>query len=285
MHGEHVDQLDAIQAAAWRASIPLKLTLAASDVVTPHRPRPVLAMVPRFGYLPYVAEHVKHLFQHLLPPGEDTPWFEYEGQPLQWQHPAGVLYDLHTQSRERPWHLVIHYRACPTDQLLPWCLEVGQSTFVNSLKEASVICTGNASRVTNMTSAAQADMHQGVAAGNGQHLAATLKQLGFGAASTRVPVRVLVTTSGDFVGEHHRETISLPLAAFAADGQPATLVQALRQLLPQHISDCASGSQSSLASMQVWVAGTRPSLLLPLGWLHARMAAADRFLYVVVKLQ
>lgn len=89
------------------------------------------AMVPRLGYLPCVAEQIKHFFQvncvrgfdavpsahvssvgslsfpdgglehhalpcrpqHLLPPGDDTPWFDYEGQALQWcvQHGNSIM--------------------------------------------------------------------------------------------------------------------------------------------------------------------------------------------------
>jgi hypothetical protein len=279
------DPLDAVQAAAWHASIPLKVTLAADDIVTEHKPRPVLAMVSRLGYLPYVAAQLKHLFQHLLPPGDDTPWFEYNGQALQWQHPAGVLYDLHAQGHNRPWSLTVHYRACPVSLLLPWTPEVGQSTFINSLKEAAVITGGNAGRVMNMTSAAQAEMRKGVAAGNMQQVAALLKQLGFGASSTRLPVRFLLTTSGDFVGEHHRETISVPLPAADPTGQALTLGQALRQILPQQMAGNSDDTQASSPSIQAWVGGTQPSFLLPLAWLYARLVGADRFLYIVVKLQ
>ena len=59
-----------------------------------------------------------------------------------------------------------------------------------------MITSGNAGRVMNMTSAAQAEMRKGVAAGNMQQVAALLKQLGFGASSTRLPIRFLLTTSG-----------------------------------------------------------------------------------------
>ncbi len=33
-----------------------------------------------------------------------------------------------------PHALQVHYRACPTDQLLPWSVSVGQAMFINSLK-------------------------------------------------------------------------------------------------------------------------------------------------------
>ena len=59
-----------------------------------------------------------------------------------------------------------------------------------------MISSGNAGRVMHMTSAAQAEMRKGVAAGNMQTVAAIHKQLGFGGSSTRLPIRFLLTTSG-----------------------------------------------------------------------------------------
>lgn len=63
-------------------------------------------------------------------------------------------------------------------------------------QEAAVICTNNAGRVMNMTSAAQQDMHQGVRAGDGQRVAAACRQLGFEGTTARLPIRILVTLSG-----------------------------------------------------------------------------------------
>jgi hypothetical protein len=64
------------------------------------------------------------------------------------------------------------------------------------MQEAAVISSGNAGRVMNMTSAAQAEMRQGVGTGNIRKVAAMIKQLGFGGSSIRLPVRFLLTTSG-----------------------------------------------------------------------------------------
>lgn len=44
--------------------------------------------------------------------------------------------------------LQVHYRACPTDQLMPWSTEAGQSTFINSLK----VCCQTRSSANNSCS-------------------------------------------------------------------------------------------------------------------------------------
>lgn len=44
--------------------------------------------------------------QHVLPPGEDTPWFDVNGLPLWWQVPLGVLHDL-LAAGQKPWRLTV----------------------------------------------------------------------------------------------------------------------------------------------------------------------------------
>jgi hypothetical protein len=56
---------------------------------------------------------------------------------------------------------------------------------------------------------------------------------------------------GDFVGEHHRETISVPLPAADPTGEAMTLGQALRQILPQQMAGNSDDTQTSSPSIQV----------------------------------
>ena len=55
--------------------------------------------------------------QHVLPPGEDTPWFDVNGLPLWWQVPLGVLHDL-LAAGQKPWRLTVFlYYQCHQDFL------------------------------------------------------------------------------------------------------------------------------------------------------------------------
>lgn len=103
-------------------------------------------MLARVGYLPSLATqafaayqvcsyaghaHTSHLaLQHLLPPGEDRIWFDFNGLPLKWHIPAGVLFDT----------------LCSTADL-PWRLTVGLCD-VSLLSFNSVLCTPSTSRCT-----------------------------------------------------------------------------------------------------------------------------------------
>ena len=72
-------------------------------------------LVPRQGYLHSLVPQALRLLQHLLPPGDDAPWFEAGALPLRWGVPAGVLYDLLEGPGGRlPWRLTIHFRSYPS---------------------------------------------------------------------------------------------------------------------------------------------------------------------------
>mgnify|MGYP001797277489 CR=1 FL=1 len=69
-------------------------------------------LAPRQAYLPIFVKQLKHYFEHVLPPGEDQPWFELRGLPLKWDICVGVLYDL-LASEETPWTITVHFRDFP----------------------------------------------------------------------------------------------------------------------------------------------------------------------------
>lgn len=100
---------------SWRChcTLPLPPPCRMADAVL-CPPTQQQMLVPRQGYLHSMVPQALRLLQHLLPPGEDTPWFEHGALPLRWGVPAGVLYDLvATQQAELPWRLTIHFRGYP----------------------------------------------------------------------------------------------------------------------------------------------------------------------------
>ncbi|MCO5572737.1 hypothetical protein L7F22_026496 [Adiantum nelumboides] len=90
----------------WKGGIPMQLQLHNSEVTTVPPPHPSLILAPRNGYLPLLVPYVKPHFQSALPIGQDTGWFEYEGLPLKWHIPIGVLFDLLCFEPIRPWNLM-----------------------------------------------------------------------------------------------------------------------------------------------------------------------------------
>jgi len=122
---------------------------------------------PRIGYLPLLIPVIKAHFSNALPPGVDTVWFEYKGLPLKWYVPIGVLFDLLCADPERPWNLIVHFRGYPSEILSPCEGEESVKwSYMNSLKEATFVITGNSKSVMNMSQADQVALWESVMKGN-----------------------------------------------------------------------------------------------------------------------
>lgn len=273
---------DETAAAAWDAQIPIRLTLAAADLVADENPAPILVMVRRYGYLAFAADQARPLFQHLLPPGEDSPWLEFNGRPLQWHIPAGVLHDLLCPKADKPWSLTVHYRACPVDEVLPWTSDLWRSSFINSLKEAAVIYSGSASRLLQMTSSTRSQLYKSAEAGDMAALSHINSQLGLPVVTSaqRLPLRVTVLTQGGSI-----QTASYPMPQTGS--KSPTLREVLTDVLGTESELAGKVSDSSVhegATKRVKIAGICPPLDLKVAWLHAMLHAADHFLYIAVDL-
>ncbi|KAH7430345.1 hypothetical protein KP509_09G094700 [Ceratopteris richardii] len=150
----------------WKGAIPMQLQLHNSEVTTVPPPSNFLMLAPRNGYLPLLLPYIKPHFQSALPIGQDTGWFEYEGLPLKWHVPTGVLYDLLCFEPARPWNLMVHFRGFPSE-LIPF---EGEETiirsFINSLKEASYVIHGSTKHVMNLSQMEQAELWRSVVEGD-----------------------------------------------------------------------------------------------------------------------
>ncbi|KAK9918214.1 hypothetical protein WJX75_002319 [Coccomyxa subellipsoidea] len=231
----------AIKEANWAGQIPLKLVLASDENASLDTPSPLYALAFRLGYLPTVAAQALEFFQDVLPPGTDSPWFEYKRIPLPWQVPVGVLYDLLASDHEQPWPLTVHFRAFP-DVLLRWD---GDSTlraaYFNSLKEAAYIFQGSAltREVMNMALQAQNDLWNAVTAGDAEQYASVCRSLRMvpkarGERRPSVPLRLYIRQNhGGYMGSLDSATLytSRPVEIFSETGALRTLREVLKDLL------------------------------------------------------
>ncbi|KAN0065444.1 autophagy protein 5 [Thecaphora frezii] len=91
----------------WSGTIPIAVTLDASDL-PPGSDQSLAStylLVPRVSYLPLIVQDVRRSMVELVLDDaalasldEKEWWFEYEGQPLRWHWPIGLLYDYHTSN-------------------------------------------------------------------------------------------------------------------------------------------------------------------------------------------
>ncbi|KAK3409526.1 hypothetical protein EUGRSUZ_J01641 [Eucalyptus grandis] len=261
----------------WKGAIPLQIQLHESEVTALPPPPPLLILAPRIGYLPLLIPRVKPHFGGALPPGADTVWFDYNGLPLKWFIPTGVLFDLLCPEPKRPWNLTVHFRGYPSNILVPCEGEDGVKwSFINSLKEAAYIINGNCKNVMNMSQSDQSELWQSVMNGDLEAYQQVSLKLKFGvledeyivkknsislrskessadtdmagqAKTGRIPVRLYVCSATEDFDELEDAPeidnwdkisyINRPVEVHKEEGKYFTLGDAVKALLPAIFTD------------------------------------------------
>lgn len=171
-----------LQKKIWDGSLPLEIRLAASDCRTYDESEPYFVQPPRLSYLAILLPRLHAFFQPSLINPEVEPheaWLSFEGVPLKWHYPLGLLYDLFSgaeptnlasQKREDvsasqraveatsdstplPWRLTVHFTDYPSDQLIQLDAQ-GRAlldSYINAVKEADFIRNGTARTVMSLS--------------------------------------------------------------------------------------------------------------------------------------
>ncbi|KAK1261844.1 Autophagy protein 5 [Acorus gramineus] len=202
-------------------------------------------LAPRVGYLPLLVPLIKPHFHGMLPPGVDTVWFDYNGLPLKWNIPTGVLFDLLCMEPERPWNLTAVY-----------------------------IINGNSKTVMNMSQADHLELWRSIVKGNMEsylHVSSKLKlrtvgedlkargtsssqprqsgetDVGVPSRTGRIPVRLYIRNIGEvhdgledaraIVSWDEISYINRPVEFHKEEGKPFTLRSAIKSLLPEFFNE------------------------------------------------
>ena len=121
----------------WEGRLPVCFNLSPDDVTTVEQPEPCYLLVPRMTYFPLVTDKVFRHFQKASNQDNiDDMWIAFDGQPLKWHLPIGVLYDLYG-SELLPWNLTVHFKRFPEKEILK-CdgRETVEAHFMSAVKEA-----------------------------------------------------------------------------------------------------------------------------------------------------
>ncbi|XP_050279430.1 autophagy protein 5 isoform X4 [Quercus robur] len=219
--------MEEAQKYVWEGAIPLQIHLHESEVTTLPTPPPALILAPRIGYLPLLVPQIKPHFSNALPPGSpDTVWFDYNGLPLKWYIPTGVLFDLLCAEPERPWNLTVHFRGYPSNILVPCEGEDSVKwSFINSLKEAAYIINGNCKNVMNMSQPDQVELWRSVLNGNLE-------------AYVRISSKLKLGTVGDEYADSGGQ-------GQVKTGNYFTLQDAVKSILPEYFPNKSSTNEES----------------------------------------
>ncbi|KAK3534797.1 hypothetical protein QTP86_025752 [Hemibagrus guttatus] len=121
----------------WFGRIPACFMLY-PDEVTEREAEPFYLLLPRVSYLTLVTDKVKkHFLKVVKAEDVEEMWFEYEGTPLKWHYPIGVLFDLHASNTALPWSITVHFKHFPDRDLLHCSSNaVIEAHFMSTIKEA-----------------------------------------------------------------------------------------------------------------------------------------------------
>lgn len=150
----------------WEGCIPVHFVLSDSDLTSLIPPLPMFAMIPRMSYFVLSVPNVIQYFTPFAIPilnNSNSIWFEYNAQPLKWNIPLGVMFDiLKVDTHDLPWTITVHFQNKP-NMLLPITGEVEvESHFMNSIKQATYAKYGTVMPIMNLKQDMQRQLWNGV---------------------------------------------------------------------------------------------------------------------------
>ncbi|GBF62158.1 autophagy protein [Trichophyton mentagrophytes] len=140
-----------IRQQIWEGCLPLQINLSKSECRVFDKAEPYIISFPRLSYLPFLLPRLLDFFKPYLigsdPVYPYQGWFSFEGVPLKWHYPVGLLYDLYSSTQpslEQDW----------PDQELVGLDEQGRvmhDFFMNSVKEADFVRNGTGKSIMTLS--------------------------------------------------------------------------------------------------------------------------------------
>ncbi|KAH8554674.1 autophagy protein Apg5-domain-containing protein [Umbelopsis sp. PMI_123] len=164
-----------VSKSVWEGRIPLAISIDESEAQhfgTNNTPSPIFIEVPRTSYLTLLTEEVRDLYKAVgiaVPESTAEIWFEYQGKPLKWHYPLGLLYDILCISdpsyqqvdsvKAIPWNINVHFRNYPVAHLFrDQSAVTAQDFFMSMIKEADFLRYGSTKRVMNLSKSDQTQL-------------------------------------------------------------------------------------------------------------------------------
>jgi len=252
----------------WEGKLPISFELAPDEVHTLNVPEPFYLMVPRLLYFPLVTDKIrKHFAQYVNPESVNKDmWFDYNSQPIKWNYPIGLCFDLHSSpDLVLPWRITVHFDGYPDTQILRCSSkDTIRIHFMSTVKEADAL--KHKGHVVNAMQ--EKDHHQLWAGFNSDRFDQ------FWSVNKKLMESV--------AGEGFKY---IPVRCYLPERAPA-------QRLVRPIDD-TTGTWTTLADMLLdWFPGASVKALIhgiepppetPLQWLSEHLSFPDNFLHLVIK--
>ncbi|XP_014667213.1 PREDICTED: autophagy protein 5-like [Priapulus caudatus] len=257
----------------WDGRIPVCFTLSQDEYTSPDQPDVYYLLVPRLSYFPIVSDKVVRFFsQYVQPDTQGEMWLEFQGQPLKWHYPIGVLYDLYAADQDQlPWNVIVHFQKFPESELLRCgSRDAVESHFIATVKEADalkhrgVVMSGMQKRDhKQLWSGLRDDKFEEFWTINRRLMEQTVEN-----QFRSIPFRIY---------QIEQPLIQKLFQPLHEDGKPATLKELLEQMLPSVLTP-----QPNNGGSRVLIQGIEPPLETPLVWLSEYMSHPDNFLHICI---
>ncbi|XP_078001380.1 autophagy protein 5-like [Glandiceps talaboti] len=250
----------------WEGRLPIAFSLSPDEVTAMEQPEPYYMLVPRQSYLTLVTDKVqKHFKKYADEENAGEVWFEYEGQPIRWHIPVGVLFDLYAHRAALPWNITIHFQQFPEEELIR-CKnkDVIEAHFMSSVKEAD--CLKHRSQVINgMQKKDHKQLWMGLQNDKFDQFWAINRRLMEHTADEPfkfIPFRICQ------VDKPSQQSLFRPVTD---DGEPVTLGNLLK-----HVGVAEN------PGFKICIQGIEPPLDTPIQWLSEHLSHPDNFLYISI---
>ncbi|XP_031570229.1 autophagy protein 5-like [Actinia tenebrosa] len=259
----------------WDGRIPVCFNLSSEEIVTVEQPEPYYLLVPRISYLMLVTDKIQRHFQRAVNQDSvDEMWFEYDGQPLKWHYPIGVLFDLYGSSASLPWNLTVHFQKFPEEELMR-CpgKEAVESHFMSAIKEADSL--KHRSQVINsMQKKDHKQIWLGLCNDKFEQFWAVNRRLMERSAEDpffkHIPFRIYQAD------KPFRQNLFKPVTD---NGEQLLLSDLLRSCVPNLMSSDGTDLNSD---WRVVIHGIEPPLETPTQWLSEHLSYPDNFLHIII---
>lgn len=234
-------------------------------------------------YYQQLIKYINHYGQDLL---QLPIWFEYEGVPIKWNLPIGVLYDyLHLPGIDRNnnlendgvWELHLKTSKFPTEYIIPFIYTNPDLTInyerslseviMNQLKESCFVINGNAKPIMNLSEDNSRSLLASILTHNFGQFTTMSKKIVSKTKFDRIPLKIYIAGS--------LSVIQAPIDA-AVEGKSVSLRDVLDDQLPKLFGT------SKIARPYIHGIDASAIMGLPLQDIWHLFKHLDNFLYVVV---
>nr|XP_022904887.1 autophagy protein 5 [Onthophagus taurus] len=249
----------------WEGKLPVCFTLNPDEVRDLQQPDPFYVLVPRLSYFSLVTDKVKkHLIRFVNEESQDQDmWLEYDGQPIKWHFPIGVLFDLLMgDDVQLPWNIIVHFEKFPENKIFRFNNKEAIEAFfmacvkeADNLKHRGVVINGMQKKDHNqLWLGLQNDKFDQFWAVNRKLMDASSEQDSF----KHIPFKF-------YIDDGYRQKLVKPTTE---DGQRRTLQDLLEEVFPNK------------KDLRVRTHGVLPPLSTPLQWMSEHLSYPDNFLHL-----